>query len=238
MLNPLRKVSAIVQKSNPEEKPQGQPQDNTKLKSIEGVVTTLCNGHGWINESIFFSTNEVSDKAPVSVGGSVTALVEEDDITNTLKAIKVKVMTDPVESTEPSKFDRRLCIRCITSVTQDSIYISKDASFPKHLFNGEFVPFKGDLLLVEYAMDPGSSKMTIYSASPLHTQNIDDACVTNFDGRTGVVEATMFFTLDSLYTLPGYTPGLYDLVNVVVVNSIQAHYSHRVVSMIPVEMLY
>lgn len=48
----------------------------------------------------------------------------------------------------------------------------------------------------------------------------------------------MFFTLDSLHTLPGYTPVLYELVNVVVVDSIQAHYSRRVVSMAPVEMLY
>lgn len=45
-------------------------------------------------------------------------------------------MIEPVESMEPSKLDRRLCIRCVTSVTQDRVYISKDTSFPKHLFIG------------------------------------------------------------------------------------------------------
>ncbi|ERE65422.1 hypothetical protein H671_xg20265, partial [Cricetulus griseus] len=63
-------------------------------------------------------------------------------------------------------------------------------------------------------------------------------CVTSVDGRTGVVEASIFFNLDSLHTLPGYTPSLYDIVNVVVVDSIQSHYSRRVVSMIPVDTLY
>ncbi|EGW03174.1 Putative helicase Mov10l1 [Cricetulus griseus] len=152
-MNLLRRVSAIFRRgTESEETLQEQPQDNSKLKSIQGIVTHLCSDYGWINESIFFNTEVVSDNVPVNIGGSVIALVEEDETSHVLRAIKV--------------------------------------------------------------------------------------CVTSVDGRTGVVEASIFFNLDSLHTLPGYTPSLYDIVNVVVVDSIQSHYSRRVVSMIPVDTLY
>ncbi|KAL1766716.1 hypothetical protein HispidOSU_020148 [Sigmodon hispidus] len=221
-----------------EETPQEQPQDNSKLKSVRGIVTHLCTDYGWINESIFFNTDVLCGKAPVKIGGSVIALVEEDERSHALKAIKVKAMTNSVDGTQPSDVSRRLCIRCATLVTQDNIYISKETSFPLQLFTGEFMPCRGDLLLIEYSMKPGTSNMNIHTVSPLNSHNMNEVCVTNIDGRTGVVEASMFFTLDSLHTLPGYTPALYDVVNVVVVDSIQSHYTRRVVSMIPVEMLY
>ncbi|XP_076418249.1 uncharacterized protein LOC143270883 [Peromyscus maniculatus bairdii] len=77
-------------------------------------------------------------KVPLNTGTSVIALVEENETTHIQKAIKVKTMTDPVDGTEPSDLDRELCIKCVTSVTQDSIYIDKETSFPVHLFSGEF----------------------------------------------------------------------------------------------------
>ncbi|CAH6780029.1 cancer/testis antigen 55 [Phodopus roborovskii] len=238
-MNLLRRISAIFhRKTESEETPQEQHQDNSKLKSVQGIVTHLCTDYGWINESIVFNTEVVSNNVPVNIGGSVIALVEEDEASHVLKAIKVKAMTNPVGGTELSDINRRLCIRCVTSVTQDNIYISRETFFPVQLFSGEFKPFKGDLLLVEYSLKIGSTDMNIHTASPLNIQNIKEVCVTSVQGRTGVVEASIFFNLDSLHTLPGYTPALYDIVNVVVVDSIQSHYTRRVVSMIPVEMLY
>ena len=62
--------------------------------------------------------------------------------------------------------------------------------------------------------------------------------MTSIDGRTGVVDDFIFFTLDSLHTLPGYRPALYDIVNVVVVDSIQSQYTYRVAAMFPVKTLY
>ncbi|XP_027289226.1 cancer/testis antigen 55 [Cricetulus griseus] len=238
-MNLLRRVSAIFRRgTESEETLQEQPQDNSKLKSIQGIVTHLCSDYGWINESIFFNTEVVSDNVPVNIGGSVIALVEEDETSHVLRAIKVKAMNNSVGGTDLSEVNKRLCIRCVTSVTQDNVYISQENFFPVQLFSGEFKPFKGDLLLVEYSMKPGTSNMSIHSVSPLNSQSIREVCVTSVDGRTGVVEASIFFNLDSLHTLPGYTPSLYDIVNVVVVDSIQSHYSRRVVSMIPVDTLY
>ncbi|OBS74396.1 hypothetical protein A6R68_15070, partial [Neotoma lepida] len=99
-----------------------------------------------------------------------------------------------------------------------------------------FMPCKGDLLLVEYSMKLGTSNMNIHTVSPLNSRYMDEVCVTKIDGNTGVLESRIFFTLDSLQRPAGYTPGLYDIVDVVAVESIEPHYSWRAVSMIPVEV--
>ncbi|XP_059107537.1 cancer/testis antigen 55-like [Peromyscus eremicus] len=238
MMNLLWRISVIFQwKTESEETPQEKPADNSNLKSLRGIVTYLCTDYAWINESIFFNTDMLCGNVPLNIGASVIALMEENETTHIQKAIKVKTVTNPVDGTEQSDLDRELCIKCVSSVTQDSIYIDKETSFPVHLFSGEFMPCKGDLLLVEYSMKPGTSNMNIHTMSHLSSQNSDEVCVTTIDGRTGVVEASMFFTLDSLHSHPGYTPALYDVVNVIVVDRIQSHYTHRVVSVIPVEML-
>ncbi|XP_036031446.1 cancer/testis antigen 55-like [Onychomys torridus] len=230
-------ISAIFQwKTRSEETPQEKPEESSTLKSVKGIVTHLCTDYGWINETIFFNTDMLCGKVPLNIGTSVIALVEENKTTHTQKAIKVKTVTNPVDGTEQSDLNRELCIKCVTSVTQDSIYIDKETSFPAHLFSGEFMPCRGDLLLIEYSMKPGTSNMNIHTVSPLSSQNMDEVCVTSTDGRTGVVESCIFFTVDSIQKPTGYTPVLYDIVNVVAVDSIQAHCSWRAVSMIPVEM--
>ncbi|XP_051034569.1 cancer/testis antigen 55-like [Phodopus roborovskii] len=234
-----RRISEIFQrktKETPLEQRQACVIDNSKLKSVQGIVTHLCTDYGWINESIFFNTDVVCGNIPVNIGTNVIALVEETKTTHTLKAAKVKAMTNLLGDTEESVLDRELCIRCVTSVTQDNIYISRETFFPVKLFSGEFKPLKGDLLLIEYSLKPGSSDMKIHSVSPLSSQNIKEVCVTSLDGRTGVVETSIFFTLDSLQKPKGYIPELYDIVNVVAVDSIQPHCSRRAVSMFPAEM--
>ncbi|KAM7338297.1 hypothetical protein ACRRTK_001781 [Alexandromys fortis] len=213
-----------------------QIQDNFKLKSVRGIVTHLSLDYGWIDETIFFHISVVSDNMPVRIGGMVIALVKEDETTHLLKAVKVKVMTNGDCGAKPSELDRELCIMGVTSVTQDNIYISKETSIPAQLFSGDFMPYKGDLLLIDYYSKPGNSNMNIHTVSPLNSHRISEVCVTSIDGRTGVVDDFMFFTLDSLHTLPGYKPALYDIVNVVVVDSIQSQYTFRVVAMFPVKL--
>ncbi|XP_060230700.1 cancer/testis antigen 55-like [Meriones unguiculatus] len=238
MLNLLRRIFAFFQRNNNSEAPEEQPQGNPKVHSLQGVVTNLFTNYGWINKSIFFHTDVVCDNVPLKIGVNVIALVEEDETTQVLNALKVKIMNNPVDSKDPSNLSKRFCIKYVTHIMQDKIYINKDISFPIHLFSGAFRPFNGDLVLVGYSMIPGTSDINIQSVSPLSSQNMQRACITRLDGRTGVVEPCMFFSLDSLHTLPGYTPALYDIVNVIAVDSIQLHYSWRVVSMIPVDMFY
>ncbi|XP_028616051.1 cancer/testis antigen 55-like [Grammomys surdaster] len=238
-MNLVRWMSAFFQgKNTSEETSQERQTDNSKFKSIQGVVTSLCDDYGWINETIFFNTNVISDNAPLDIGTNVLALVEKDDTSYNLKAINVKPINDLPDRNDPSKPGRRLCVKCVTSVTEDDLYISKDTFFPLYMFSGAFRPFKGDLLLVEYSMNPGTSNVNIHSVSPLNCQYMDKVCVTSIDGRNGVVDDIVFFTLDSLHTHRGYTPALYDIVNATVVDSIQSHYTRRVVAMSPVDVLY
>ncbi|KAL6091560.1 hypothetical protein STEG23_025238 [Scotinomys teguina] len=61
-------------------------------------------------------------------------------------------------------------------------------------------------------------------------------CVTSIGGTTGVVDDVIFFALESVQKPSGYTPRLYDIVNVVAVDSIQQQCSWRAVAMNPVEM--
>nr|XP_034341895.1 cancer/testis antigen 55-like [Arvicanthis niloticus] len=224
-------------KNMSEETSQEHHIDNSKFKSIQGVVTSLCNDYGWINETIFFNTDVISDNVLLNIGTNVLALVEKKPRNHIFKAIKVKAMNNLPEGSEPSKLGRRFCIKCVTSVTEDNIYISKDMFFPLCMFSGGFRPFNGDLLLVEYSMNPGTSNMNIHSASPLNSQNMEEVCVTSIDGRNGMVESTIFFTLDSLHIPSGYIPGLYDIVDVVAVDTMQPHCSWRAVSMTPLEMV-
>lgn len=61
--------------------------------------------------------------------------------------------------------------------------------------------------------------------------------VTRTDGSTGVLEDTIFFTLDSLKLPSGYVPQPDDVVNVVAVQSMQSNYFWRAVAMTPVQVL-
>ena len=40
------------------------------------------------------------------------------------------------EGSEPSKLGRKLCISCVTSVTEEDVYISKEKCFPLYMFSG------------------------------------------------------------------------------------------------------
>ncbi|XP_052026304.1 cancer/testis antigen 55-like [Apodemus sylvaticus] len=236
MLKLLRWASAFFLRRNmSEETSQEQPLDNSKFKSVQGVVTSLCMDYGWINETILFNMDVISDNTPLQIGTNVLALVGENQRTHIPKAIKVKAMNDLPEGSEPSKLGRKLCISCVTSVTEEDVYISKEKCFPLYMFSGAFKPFKGDLLLVEYSNNPGTSKINIHSVSPLNTQYMEEVYVTSIDGRNGMVESSIFFTLDSLDMPSGYTPKLNNIVDVVAVDSIQPQCSWRAVSMTPVE---
>lgn len=61
-------------------------------------------------------------------------------------------------------------------------------------------------------------------------------CITRADERTGVLEDTIFFTLDSLKLPSGYVPHRDDIVNVVAVQSIQSPYFWRAITMTPVQV--
>lgn len=59
---------------------------------MQGIVTKLCDDHGLIDECIYFSTDVVTGNIPLTVGHRVFAVVEEDQVSSEVKAIKVRFM--------------------------------------------------------------------------------------------------------------------------------------------------
>ena len=63
---------------------------HTKSKTVQGVVTKFCSNYGLIDELIYFSSDVVTGNVLLKVGQKVTAVVEENETSHGLKAIKVR----------------------------------------------------------------------------------------------------------------------------------------------------
>ena len=49
----------------------------------------------------------------------------------------MKAINEPPAGSEASNFGRKLSIRCVSSVTEEDIYINKDMFFPLYMFSGD-----------------------------------------------------------------------------------------------------
>lgn len=61
------------------------------MKTVQGVVTRYCSDYGMIDDLIYFSNEAVSSKVLLNVGQEVIAVVEENKVSNGLKAIRVRL---------------------------------------------------------------------------------------------------------------------------------------------------
>ncbi|ELW46941.1 hypothetical protein TREES_T100012431 [Tupaia chinensis] len=207
---------------------------NSHLKIIRGVVTSFYGDYGLINGSIYFSCDVREGNRPVKIGQRVTAIVEGDTISLGFKAFKVNRLYDTVDDSGPLELETRVLTACVMSVSTDAVYISKKTYFSLDIVSEGFMPYKGDWLAVEYSLLPGTSDVMAQSVKPMDCRRVEEVCVTSLHGRSGVVDNNIFFTLDSLNLPDGYSPQIDDLVNVVMVESIQFCYVWRAISMSPV----
>lgn len=60
------------------------------MKTVQGVVTRYCSDYGMIDDLIYFSNEAVTSKVLLNVGQEVIAVVEENMVSNGLKAIRVR----------------------------------------------------------------------------------------------------------------------------------------------------
>nr|XP_023418620.1 cancer/testis antigen 55 [Cavia porcellus] len=167
-----------------------------KVRTMQGIVTKLCDDHGLIDECIYFSTDVVTGNIPLTVGHRVFAVVEEDQVSSEVKAIK-------------------------TALSLSMLVLG-------------FVPYKGDWLEVVYSMEPGAAHIKAHSVRPLSSRQVEEVKISSVHGREGVIDDSIFFTLDSLQFPAGYVPQPCDIVNVVIVESTQSCYLWRAISMTPV----
>lgn len=57
---------------------------------MQGVVTRFCYDYGMIDDMIIFTKDAVTRNMMLTVGQAVTAIVEEDETSGGLKAIRVR----------------------------------------------------------------------------------------------------------------------------------------------------
>lgn len=61
------------------------------MKTVQGVVTRYCSDYGMIDDLIYFSNEAVTSKVILNVGQEVIAVVEENKVSNGLKAVRVSL---------------------------------------------------------------------------------------------------------------------------------------------------
>ncbi|XP_025071153.1 RNA helicase Mov10l1 isoform X2 [Alligator sinensis] len=123
----------------------------------------------------------------------------------------------------------------ITSLTKNSGYINQTTFFTVEEVCEGFDPYKGDWVQAEYFINPTTWSSEAVSIKPLRYKRVDKVRISSVSRRTGVVDDSIFFTLDSLRLPDGYSPCKNDMVNVVIVESNQSCYIWRALCMAPVD---
>uniref|UniRef100_A0A2K6T571 RNA helicase n=1 Tax=Saimiri boliviensis boliviensis TaxID=39432 RepID=A0A2K6T571_SAIBB len=213
---------------------------DTKLKTVRGVVTRYCSDYGMIDDLIYFSSVAVTSKVLLNVGQEVIAVVEENKVSSGLKAIRVEAVSDKWEDDSrnhdsPSDSGPRVLIGCVTSMMEGAGCISQTTYFSLENVCEGFEPCKGDWVEAKYWIRPGTWSSEATSVKPLRYKRVDKVCISSLCGRNGVIEDSIFFTLDSLKLPDGYIPRRGDVVNAVVVESSQSCYVWRALCLTPVK---
>ncbi|XP_053109363.1 RNA helicase Mov10l1 isoform X2 [Hemicordylus capensis] len=220
------------------DKPQADG-DGKEIKTIQGVVTRFCLDYGMIDDLIWFTSDAVISNVPLQVGQKVVAVVEEDKTSKGLKAVRVESVSDKWEENSSLfpcvDLDPKTLIGSITSLTAFGGYINRTTSFSMKEVCEGFEPYKGDWVHAEYFINPTTWTSEAISVKPLRYKRIDKIYITSVCGRIGIVDDSIFFTLDSLRLSDGYLPHRHDLVNVVVVESNQSCCTWRALCMAPAD---
>nr|BAE37518.1 unnamed protein product [Mus musculus] len=207
---------------------------NTKI--VMGTVTSFGNDYGWIEDCIFFSSDAIIGSIPLRTGDKVLAFVEEDPLSHELKATEVCVSSEEGVSKDADSKVKDLSV-CVSQVKKNFIYIGDEYYFYLDSISKAilgFTPREGDWLDIEYSVEQGSPKITVHSVKATQRRQLEEVCVTSIHKRKGMLNHTIFFTLDSLNLPLGYTPILGHMVNVVIIQSTQQNYKWRAISMTPI----
>ncbi|XP_004642527.1 RNA helicase Mov10l1 [Octodon degus] len=132
-----------------------------------------------IDDLIYFSNEAVTGSVVLNVGQEVVALVEENKVSNGLKAIRVEAVSDKWEDDskqhgrELSDSRPRVLIGCVTSLMEGAGYINQTTYFSlKNVCEG-FQPCKGDWVEAEYRIRPGTWNSEAITVKPLRYKRVD-----------------------------------------------------------------
>uniref|UniRef100_A0A663NB46 RNA helicase n=1 Tax=Athene cunicularia TaxID=194338 RepID=A0A663NB46_ATHCN len=217
----------------------GNPgRSDKELKIVQGVVTRLCHDYGMIDDIIIFTKDAVRKDMLLTVGQGVTATVEEDKTSGGLRAIKVdavqKTWEDSSSACDASELNMKILIGNITSLSKNGGYINQNTFFAMEDVCDGFKPCEGDWVQAKYFINPTTWNSEAVAVKPLRYKRVDKVRISSICGRSGTVDESIFFTLDSLRLPDGYSPRRHDLVNTVVVESSQSCYIWRALCLVPV----
>ncbi|KAK7162511.1 hypothetical protein R3I93_006737 [Phoxinus phoxinus] len=204
-----------------------------------GVVTHLCTDYGLIDHAVYFTSEVVLGGVVLCVGDSVQALAVREGAHGQWRALRVELQKDMWESgSEALKQDSakpKPLIGTVTSCDRDGGLINQTTFFPRSALCEGFEPMKGDWVLAQYVVSPAECSSQAQAVSPLRYRRMDGVSVTRTQGNSGVVEDSVFFSLESLMVPSGFRPARGDVVNVVVLESSQSLYCWRALCMTPVQ---
>ncbi|NXN33871.1 M10L1 helicase, partial [Nycticryphes semicollaris] len=209
-----------------------------ELKTVQGIVTRFCHDYGMIDDIITFTKDAVAKNMLLAVGQEVTATVEEDKTSGGLKAVRVDAIQNTWDDSNPvcdaSEPDMKVLIGCITSLSKNGGYINENTFFAMEDVCEGFKPCEGDWVEAKYFINPTTWNSEAVAVKPLRYKRVDKVRISSICGRSGTVDESIFFTLDSLRLPDGYSPCRHDLVNTVVVESNQSCYIWRALCLVPV----
>ncbi|XP_010154711.1 PREDICTED: putative helicase Mov10l1, partial [Eurypyga helias] len=209
-----------------------------QVKTVQGVVTRFCHDYGMIDDMIVFTKDAVTKNMLLAVGQEVTATVEEDKTSGGLKAIRVDAIQNTWGDSSPtcdaSELNMKILIGNITSLCKGGGYINQNTFFSMEDVCEDFSPWEGDWVQAKYFIHPTTCNSEAVAVKPLRYKRVDKVRVSSICGRSGTVDESIFFTLDSLRLPDGYSPSTHDLVNTVVVESNQSCYIWRALCLVPV----
>ncbi|XP_023180568.1 RNA helicase Mov10l1 [Xiphophorus maculatus] len=209
------------------------------IRHLRGsVVTQLCLDYGMIDDAIYFTSNEVLGGIPLEEGDQVNCIAVRDGAEKGWKALRVEKSADAWEdggrtSLEADSMQLRPLIGTVTSFEGDSGYINQTTYFTRYSLSEGYEPMKGDWIQAKFYINPTQWTTQAHSVAPLRYSRLNQVRVTSVYGNSGVVEDSVFFSLDSLLLPTQYKPSPGDLVNLVMVESCQSFYSWRALCIAP-----
>ncbi|XP_060698542.1 RNA helicase Mov10l1 [Hemiscyllium ocellatum] len=205
----------------------------TEYKNVLGAtVTRFCGKYGLVDDSIYFTSNDVLGGMPLQVGQKVNVVAQKNETSGGWKAVKVEPVTNQWEGDDdtcssPAENETHNLMGNVTSCNKDGGYINETIYFSMADACEGFQPYKGDWVQAQYSIEPTTWKSQAYCLKPLRYKRVDKVPITQILHRGGVVNDIIFFTLDSLRMPQLYVPKKDDLVNVVIIESNQSLYQWR-----------
>ncbi|TKS73686.1 RNA helicase [Collichthys lucidus] len=210
-----------------------------EIRRLQGsVVTQLCVDYGMIDGAVYFTSEEVLGGTPLKEGDLVNVIAVRNGAQGGWKAIRVEKSADAWDdegrtSLEADSMQLRPLIGTVTSFDRDGGYINQTTYFPRYSLWEGYEPMKGDWVQAKYFINPTQWTTQAQSVAPLRYCRLDQVHVTSVYGNSGVVEDSVFFSLESLLLPANYQPLPGHLVNLVMVESSQSLFCWRALCMAP-----